>query len=113
MDNFFKDTPDFKFHLEHPLVRKIVKLKERNFEEALKYDYAPQNHDDAIDNYEKILEIVGEICANTISANAESVDLEGPQWWWYIDNRDVSTGHHQEPRGVMTPCWAAGIPSLS
>jgi len=51
MDNFFKDTPDFKFHLEHPLVRKIVKLKERNFEEALKYDYAPQNHDDAIDNY--------------------------------------------------------------
>ena len=78
MDNFFKDTPDFKFHLEHPIVQKIVKLKERNFEESEKYDYAPLNHEDAIDNYEKILDIVGEICADTISTNAEEVDLEGP-----------------------------------
>jgi alkylation response protein AidB-like acyl-CoA dehydrogenase len=78
MDNFFKDTPDFKFHLEHPIVQKIVKLKERSFEESEKYDYAPQNHEDAIDTYDKILDIVGEICAETIAANAESVDLEGP-----------------------------------
>ena len=78
MDNFFKDTPDFKFHLEHPIVQKIVKLKERSFEEAEKYDYAPQNHEDAIDTYEKILEIVGEICSDTIASNAESVDIEGP-----------------------------------
>jgi alkylation response protein AidB-like acyl-CoA dehydrogenase len=78
MDNFFKDTPDFKFHLGHPIVQKIVKLKERDFEDSEKYDYAPQNHDDAIDTYEKILDIVGEICADTIASNAESVDLEGP-----------------------------------
>jgi len=78
MDNFFKDTPDFKFHLGHPIVQKIVKLKERDFEDSEKFDYAPQNHDDAIDTYEKILDIVGEICANTIATNAESVDLEGP-----------------------------------
>ena len=78
MDNFFKDTPDFKFHLEHPIVQKIVKLKERSFEESEKYDYAPQNHEDAIDTYDKILDIVGEICAETIATNAESVDLEGP-----------------------------------
>ncbi len=78
MDNFFKDTPDFKFHLEHPFIQKIVKIKERNFEESEKYDYAPQNHEDAIDSYEKILDIVGEICAVTIATNAKSVDLEGP-----------------------------------
>src|SRR3989304_3122133 len=66
MDNFFKDTPDFKFHLEHPIVKKIVKLKERNFKESEEYDYAPLNHEDAIDTYEKILEIVGEDCAETI-----------------------------------------------
>ncbi len=78
MDNFFKDTPDFKFHLGHPIVQKIVKLKERDFENSEKSDYAPQNHDDAIDTYEKTLDIVGEICANTIAPNAESVDLEGP-----------------------------------
>ena len=79
MDNFFTDTPDFKFHLEHPIVKKIVNLKERNFTEAEIYDHAPFNHDDAIDTYEKILEIVGEICAETIAGNAESVDLEGPR----------------------------------
>ncbi|MDX5585040.1 MAG: acyl-CoA dehydrogenase family protein [Aureibaculum sp.] len=78
MDNFFKDTPDFKFHLGHPIVQKIVKLKERDFGDSEKSDYAPLNHDDAIDTYEKILDIVGDICANTIAPNAESVDLEGP-----------------------------------
>ncbi|NLP58194.1 acyl-CoA dehydrogenase family protein [Lutibacter sp. B1] len=85
MDNFFTDTPDFKFHLEHPIVKKIVKLKERNFTESEMYDYAPLNHEDAIDTYEKILEIVGDICANTISSNAESVDVEGP----HIENNEV------------------------
>lgn len=85
MDNFFKDTPDFKFHLEHPIVKKIVKLKERNFKESEQYDYAPLNHEDAIDNYEKILEIVGEICADTIAVNAEGVDIEGP----HIENNEV------------------------
>ncbi len=85
MDNFFKDTPDFKFHLEHPLVRKIVKLKEHNFSESEKYDFAPLNHNDAIDSYNKILDIVGEICASTIAKNAESVDIEGP----HLENGEV------------------------
>ena len=85
MDNFFKDTPDFKFHLKDPIVEKVVKLKEANFKESEKYDYAPLNHEDAIDSYEKILEIVGDICAKTIAENAESVDLEGP----HIENNEV------------------------
>lgn len=85
MDNFFNDTPDFKFHLKNPIVEKVVKLKEDNFKESEKFDFAPLNHDDAIDSYEKILEIVGDICANTISKNAESVDLEGP----HIENNEV------------------------
>jgi len=85
MDNFFNDTPDFKFHLKHPLFKKIVALKEKNFTESETYDYAPLNHEDALDNYEKVLDIVGEICANTIALNAESVDLEGP----HIENNEV------------------------
>lgn len=85
MNNFFHDTPNFKFHLKHPLFKKVVALKERNFEESKHYDYAPLNHEDAIDNYERVLDIVGEICANTIASNAESVDLEGP----HIENNEV------------------------
>lgn len=85
MSNFFTDTPDFKFHLKDPIVQKIVKLKEQDFKESDEFDYAPLNHEDALDSYEKILEIVGDICANTISPNAESVDLEGP----HIKNNEV------------------------
>ncbi|MCF6180943.1 acyl-CoA dehydrogenase family protein [Lutibacter sp.] len=85
MDNFFQDTPDFKFHLNHPLVQKIVKLKENDFKESETFDFAPFNLEDAIDTYEKILEIVGDICANTIAENAESVDSEGP----HIENNAV------------------------
>ena len=85
MDNFFSDTPDFKFHLQHPLFQKIVALKEKKFKESEIYDYAPLNYEDALDNYEKVLDIVGEICANTIAPNAESVDLEGP----HLENNEV------------------------
>jgi len=79
MDNFYKDTPDYKFHLSHPLMQTIVKLKEKDYTEAKNYDYAPFNFEDAIDSYDKILEIVGDICASTIAENAESVDAEGPK----------------------------------
>ena len=73
MDNFFKDTPNFKFYLQHPIVQKIVKLKEQDFKKSEEYDYAPLNHNDAIDSYEKILDIVGEICSNTIAKNGSIV----------------------------------------
>lgn len=85
MSNFFNDTPDFKFHLEHPLVKKIVQLKEQDFKDAKEFDYAPLHHADAIDDYERVLEIVGDIAANTIANNAEGVDIEGPS----IKNNEV------------------------
>jgi len=79
MDNFYKDTPDYKFQLSHPLMQKIVQLKEKDYTECKEYDYAPLDFDDALDSYDKVLEIVGDICATTIAENAESVDMEGPK----------------------------------
>lgn len=79
MANFYLDTPELKFHLQHPLMQKIVALKERNFAEKDKFDYAPKDFEDAMDSYDKVLEIVGDICANTVAPNAEGVDAEGPQ----------------------------------
>ena len=78
MANFYTDNPDLKHHLTHPMMRKIVELKERNFSDADKFDYAPLDFEDAMDNYERVLEIVGEICGTTIAENAESVDHDGP-----------------------------------
>ena len=78
MANFYTDNPDLKHHLNHPMMRKIVELKERNFTDKDKFDYAPLNFEDAMDNYDRVLEIVGDICGNIIAPNAEGVDHEGP-----------------------------------
>ena len=61
------------------MMKRIVELKERNFADAKIYDYAPQNTEDAIDSYRRVLDIVGEVCGEVIAANAESVDHEGPR----------------------------------
>ena len=78
MANFYKDNDGLKFQLSHPLMKKIVDLKERNYADKDKYDYAAVDFDDAIDNYDKVLEIVGEICGETLAPNAEGVDHDGP-----------------------------------
>lgn len=79
MANFFSDNKDLQFHLNHPLMRKIVELKERGFADKELYDYAPQDFDDAMDSYRRVLEIAGEVCGDVIAPNAEGVDHEGPR----------------------------------
>ncbi len=78
MANYYLDTPELKHHLDHPLMKRIVKLKERDYIDKDKYDYAPIDFEDAMDSYDKVLEIVGEICGEVIAPNAEGVDVEGP-----------------------------------
>lgn len=78
MANFYTDNSDLKFQFSHPLMRKIVELKEQDFKDSGVYDYAPCNVEDAIDSYDKVMEVMGEICADTIAANAEQVDHDGP-----------------------------------
>lgn len=78
MPNFYNDNKHIKFHLSHPMMKKIISLRERDFIEKDEFDYAPRDFEDAIDSYDKILEIVGDISGNTIAENAESVDKEGP-----------------------------------
>ena len=77
MANFYTDNPDLKHHLTHSLMQKIVALKERDYTDAEKFDYAPQNFEDAMDNFDKVLEIVGELCGGLIAENAEGVDHQG------------------------------------
>ena len=79
MANFYTDNKDLQYHLSHPLMKRIIELKERNFADAKEYDYAPQDTEDALDSYRRVLDIVGEVCGEVIAANAESVDHEGPR----------------------------------
>ena len=79
MANFFSDNKDLQFHLGHPMMRRIVELKERGFAEKDLYDYAPQDFDDAMDSYRRVMEICGEICGDVLAPNAEGVDHDGPR----------------------------------
>ena len=86
MANFYKDNPEIKFHLNHPLMKRIVELKERGYSDKDTYADAPVDLQDAIDNYDRVLDIAGEIAAEVIDPNSESVDLEGPH---LVDGRMV------------------------
>ena len=78
MANYYSDHPEIEFHLNHPLMRRIVDLKERNYADAAEYPDAPVDYEDAIENYKRILDITGDVAANILEPNSESVDLEGP-----------------------------------
>jgi 3-(methylthio)propanoyl-CoA dehydrogenase len=106
MDNFYLDNPELKFHLTHPLMKKIVALKERNYADKASYDYAPVDFEDALDSYNRVLEIVGDICANVIGPNAEGVDQEGPR----LDEKGVTyAGGTQQNLDVIIKAGLMGI----
>jgi len=78
MANFYTDNKALQYHLRHPLMKQIVALRERNYTQCEKFDYAPLDFDDAMDSYERVLDIIGEVCGDIIAPNAKDVDLEGP-----------------------------------
>ncbi|MDE7160738.1 MAG: acyl-CoA dehydrogenase family protein [Muribaculaceae bacterium] len=107
MANFYTDNPSLKLHLNHPLMQKIVELKERNFADADKYDYAPRDFEDAMDSYDKVLEVVGEICGDIIAENAEDVDHQGPR----VENSRVIYADGTQRN--LDACRKAGLMGMS
>ena len=89
MANFYKDNKDLKFQFHNSLMKKIVQLKEQDFKDAGKFDFAPCTAEDTIDSYDKVMEILGEICGDVIAVNAEEVDKCGP--------------HHENGRVTYAP----------
>jgi 3-(methylthio)propanoyl-CoA dehydrogenase len=77
MPNFFIDNSDIQFHFNNLDLKDIVKITEDNYEQAKEYNYAPVNYEDAIENYRKVLEVVGDIAGNFIAPRAPGVDQEG------------------------------------
>lgn len=107
MANFYTDNEALKLHLNHPMMKKIVELKERNFADADKFDYAPQNFEDAMDSYDRVLDIVGEICGDIIAENAEDVDHNGPR----VENSRVI--YAEGTKKNLDACRKAGLMGMS
>lgn len=106
MANFFNDNEHLQFHLNHPLMKKIVRLKENDYKERDEYDHAPLDFEDAMDSYEKVLEIVGEIAGDIIQPNAESVDQDGPV---LLDNEVRYAAGTQEDHEVLVKAGLVGM----
>ncbi|MDE6630705.1 MAG: acyl-CoA dehydrogenase family protein [Bacteroidales bacterium] len=104
--NFYSDNEALKFHLNHPQMKKCVDLRENNYADKDKFDYAPENFEDAMDSYDKVMEIIGDISANVLDKNAEEVDHEGPQ---VIDGRVKYARGTQENHDVLTQAGVYGI----
>ena len=107
MANFYTDNPDLRHHLTHPLMEKIVALKERDYTDAEKYDYAPLDYADAQDSYDRVLEIVGEICGDIIAPNAEDVDHQGPR----VENNRVI--YADKTKENLEACRKAGLMGMA
>ena len=107
MANFYTDNEALKHYLSHPMMEKIVALKERDFADAEKYDYAPQDYADAQDSYDKVLEIVGEICGDVVAENAEDVDHTGPR----VENNRVI--YAEGTQRNLDACRKAGLMGMA
>ena len=107
MANYYTDYPEMKFHLTHPLMERIVELKERGYADKDQFDYAPVDYNDAIDNYNRVLEIAGDIAANVIEPNSESVDIEGPH---LVDGRMVYAEKTKENLAATIKAGLNGVP---
>lgn len=74
MANFFKDNSDLVFTLNNLDLAEVAALREDNYKLAQQFDNAPTSFEDALDNYNRVLEIVGEICGDRIEPRSRIVD---------------------------------------
>lgn len=109
MANYYNDHPEIGFHLNHPLMKRIVELKERDFADKNNYEEAPVDYEDALENYNRVLDITGDIAANIVAPNSEDVDIEGP----HLENgRMIYASKTKENIDAMTKggLWGVSMP---
>ena len=75
--NFFSDNPDIAFHLGRLAPEPLVRMRERDFAESAEYDYAPADYADAVDNYRRVLNLVGEIAGDVVAPESPEIDRGG------------------------------------
>ena len=112
MANYYTDIPELKYHLNNPMMERICELKERNYRDKEEFDYAPQDYADAMDSFDKVLEITGEITGEIIAPNAESgcngesrperYDDAAPFRWFELPDHAV---HHVRRNRGRCRCW--------
>ena len=79
MSNFFTNNADLQQTLRSLRPRAIVRLREDGYAQARDFAYAPADFEDALDSYERTLEIAGDLAGEYIEPRAEGADRAGSE----------------------------------
>ncbi|UDQ99123.1 acyl-CoA dehydrogenase family protein [Lentisphaerota bacterium WC36G] len=115
MANYFTDNRDLQFILNNLDLEKAVALKENDYKYAEQYDTAPTDLSDALDNYKRVLENIGEICGENIEERSRTVDREGPHFedgvvtYHPLTVKNLEDLRKADVMGIMLPHKYGGI----
>ena len=114
-ENFYRDNPDLRFQLMHVDLRDTVRLRERDYAEAEEFPEAPESYEDALDSYDRVLAMVGELCGDHIAPRARDVDLHGATFREGVGcyapgtQQNLEDMRKAEPGGVTLPRQFGGL----
>jgi alkylation response protein AidB-like acyl-CoA dehydrogenase len=77
MANFYRDNDDIQFLFRHMELGELAAVCEDGFKFAGEFNYAPADGDEAVQNYDMVLESLGQLSVDFIAPRAEDVDREG------------------------------------
>jgi len=77
MANFYRDNEDIQFLFRHIDLGNLAELMEEGFRFAKEFDYAPADAEEAVCNYDMVLESLGRLSGDFIAPRAEDVDRDG------------------------------------
>lgn len=115
MSNFFTDNPDLMFTLKNLDMEEIVALRENDYKQAEQFDYAPENYEDAMDNYKRVMTEIGEITGERIAPRSHQVDEEGPTFkdgvvkYHPLTDKNLQDLKDAGVMGVMLPRQYGGL----
>ena len=80
MSNFYTDNQDILFTLKNIDLEEVVSVREHDYTDAQKFDGSPENYADAMDNFDRVLTVVGDVAGERIAPRSRQIDEEGPHF---------------------------------
>lgn len=104
--NYYSENRELQHYLRHPLIKRIVEMKERGYSSSSSFNYAPVDFEEAMEGYEQALHLVGELCADVVAPNAVRIEQEGPS---VVDGRVIYAPATEENLDLFRKAGLMGV----